>query len=229
MLGLKFAYATNGTGIIEFDLHHRPGTLSVDAVPDAGRALGAADAKDAARARLRGRERLSDPLFTRRQSARPATTSRSPSTARSRPFSRASAACCSRWRPAPARPPWPFRSAGSSGTARWNRTGEHRRPQHPLPRRPQHPRGRPEGQDLRPVRRRPLQDRERRGGQEPRDVLRDLPGARRGRAPAGSVQRVPARLLRPRSSSTSATAAAPATRATGARSSNTSSPPISSA
>jgi type I restriction enzyme, R subunit len=67
-------------------------------------------------------------------------------------------------------------------TARWNRTGEYRRPRspYPLPGRPQHPRRPSQGRHLRRVRRRAIQDRVGRGRQEPRDVLRHLSGSHRG-------------------------------------------------
>jgi type I restriction enzyme R subunit len=68
----------------------------------------------------------------------------------------------------------------------------------PLPRGPQHPHRSAQGRDLRGIRRCAVQDRVGRGGQEPGDVLRHLPVARRGRAARGVVPVLPRRLLRPR-------------------------------
>ena len=114
ILGLKFAYATNGHGIIEFDF-----------LTGVERTITAFPAPAELWARLAaGRQGLDDRhaeppahalLPPARQTA-PATTRRSPSTGRCRHPARASSASCSRWRPAPARPWWPSRSAGSCGS-----------------------------------------------------------------------------------------------------------------
>ena len=82
-------------------------------------------------------------------------------------------------------------------TARWNRTGEHRKPRILFLADRNILVDDPKDKIFAAVRRRPPQDRVRRGRQEPRDVLRHLPGDRRGRAPRRPVPRVPARLLRP--------------------------------
>ncbi len=109
ILGLKFAYATNGNGIVEFDY-----------LTGAEREIVDFPAPEELWQRLKASEGLTEPAAehllarpTTSRTARPATTRRSPSTAPSRRSSKASGASCSRWRPAPARRSSPSRSAGS--------------------------------------------------------------------------------------------------------------------
>ena len=112
--------------------------------------------------------------------------------------------------------------------ALWNRDRRTPPPQDPLSGRPQHPRGRPEGQDLRPVWRCPLEDhragKSARGGRCTSPSIRPSLPMRTAQAYTASI-----RLTSSTSSSwTSAIGEVPGTRAVGGRSSNTSSPPISS-
>ena len=137
-------------------LLHR-GRDAAHLLPGAGRALGTAIAR--ARASRAIRQPIAcSPLSITPSARTNATTSRSRSTASSRPSSRASVACSSPWRPAPARPRSRSRSAGSSGTAAGTATANIAA-EDPLPGRPQHPRRPTEGRHLRRLRRRPLQDR----------------------------------------------------------------------
>ncbi len=113
MLGLKFAYATNGHRIIEID--YTTGTeREVDRYATPARTLAAADGGPSCRSR-------SSRTCWNRSTSFPArcraTTSTSPSIASSRLSCSARSASWPRWPPAPARPALPFRSAGSSGTA----------------------------------------------------------------------------------------------------------------
>ena len=68
--------------------------------------------------------------------------------------------------------------------------------ENPLSVRPQLPGGRSHGQGLQPVRRGAAQNHRRASHHQPRHVLRHLPGHRRRREPARPVPRIPARLLR---------------------------------
>ena len=89
-LGLLFAYATNGRGIIEFDRAtglERP----IDAFPSPRRAVEPLSRRQRTAAK-RWRTSCSFPITSRSRSR--ATTSRSPSTAPSRRSSRASGASC---------------------------------------------------------------------------------------------------------------------------------------
>ena len=193
MLGLKFAYATNGREIIEFDYFTGRESL-ISAYPTPTELW----------ARYRAGSRLSDDIAAARLLT-PMNHAvgkgeryyrKSPSTAPWKASSAAAGASCSPWPPAPARPPSPSKSAGSCGTPAG--TGPEAPPaKDPLSRRPQHPCGSTQGRHLCVLRRRALQDRRRRGGEEPRDVFRHLPGPGPRRAPAGPVPRVCTRLLRP--------------------------------
>ena len=227
ILGLKFAYATNGHGIVEFDYTTGLET-ELDRLPHARSTCGSAS-RATSSSRTRPPTRSRRPA-TASQAATRATTRRSRSTAPSRRSSRGRSASCSPWPPAPARPTSPSRSAGGSGRRAGTPHGKEGRKPRIL-----YLADRniliddPKDKQLRALRRRPLQDRGRRGRQEPRDVLRHLPGDRPGRGPARALQASTRPTSSTSSSSTSATAAAPRTRATGARSSSTSRPPTSSA
>ena len=181
MLGLKFAYATNGHEIIEFDYF---------------------TGLEKPRRRL-SRPRPSSGQRYRAGASISTTSSRRPPAHALQPRRRQGRALLPgdrhqpRRRGDPQRPAPPPAHHGHRHRQDRRRLPDllealerplepHRRAPpapHPLPRRPQHPGGPPQGRHLRRLRRRPLQDRGRRGGQEPRDVLRHLPGPRRGRAP----------------------------------------------
>ena len=78
---------------------------------------------------------------------------------------------------------------------RWNRAGEHRRPKDSLSRRPKYFDRRSQGQNVHDLRRCALEDRERRSEQGPRDLFRHLPGHRQGRKPARPLQGILARIF----------------------------------
>ena len=112
ILGLKFAYATNGHEIVEFDfLEGRERTISE--FPGARRTL-APTARPATAYPNRPRIGCSRRPTTSAASRR-AITRRSQLTARSRRSCRVKSGCCSRWQRAPAKPSSPSKSAGSSG------------------------------------------------------------------------------------------------------------------
>jgi type I site-specific restriction endonuclease len=98
ILGLHFAYATNGKRIIEHDFTTGLET-DIPRYPT----------PDELFARWRAAENLSDDAVAR------TTTRKSPSTAPSRPSCRATGASCSRWPQAPVKPSSPSRSPGNSG------------------------------------------------------------------------------------------------------------------
>ncbi len=109
-LGLKFAYATNGKKIVEFNyLTGRERELDAFPAPDElwGWLHPGTDPDAAAG--------LLDALSTASPTCSRATTRRSPSTARCRRSCRGASAACSPWPPARARPSSPFRSAGGCG------------------------------------------------------------------------------------------------------------------
>jgi type I restriction enzyme, R subunit len=82
-------------------------------------------------------------------------------------------------------------------SSRWNRTGEHRRPKILYLADRNILVDDPKDKTFTPVWRSPHQNRRRRVELRPRNVLRHLPGHCQGRAPTGVVQGVPPRLLRP--------------------------------
>ena len=227
ILGLKFAYATNGQEIIEFDYFTGPGDAS--STPSRR--------PTSCGQRYRPASRLADetsPTGCSRRSTTPA--ARAQRYYQEIAINRAVEAILQGQRrvlltmaTGTGKTAVAFQICWKLWTARWNRTGEHRRPRilyladrNILVDDPKDKIFAPFGDARCKIE----------GGevvQEPRDVLRHLPGHRRGRAPARPLPEYAPRLLRPRSSWTSATAAAPATRATGARSSSTSSRPTSSA
>ena len=81
-------------------------------------------------------------------------------------------------------------------TGRWNRDRGASTPTHSLSCRSQHPGRSAEGRDFRGLRRRAVQDRIRPGGPEPRDVFRDLSGACGGRATSRTFQVIHEGFLR---------------------------------
>ena len=143
--------------------------------------------------RYRAGSRLSDdqrsptvcsPHATTRSARASATTSRSPSTAPWKASSSGRRRLLLTMATGTGKTAVAFQICWKLWNARWNRTGEHRRPQHPLPRRPQHPGGPAQGRHLRRPSAMPAtRSKPARSVQEPRDVLRHLPGPRRGRAP----------------------------------------------
>ena len=219
MLGLKFAYATNGHEIVEFDYFTGPG----DGPSPTSRhrpSSGSATAPGAGLDRRRGRQRLLTPMQPRgRQGRALLPGDRHQPRGRGDP-ARASGACCSRWRPAPARPPSPSRSAGSSGTpAGTDRASTGARASSSSPTATSSSTTRRTTCSRRSATRaarssaaRSIKSREMYFA-----IYQALAEDERR---AGPLPRVPAATSSTSSSSTSATAAAPATRATGARSSN---------
>ena len=229
MLGLKFAYATNGHEIIEIDYFTGRENRSCTDYPtpeqlwqryragsrhhrDRGGCTAPAHA-DQSRGR-QGRALL------------PADRHQPRSRRRS---SRASGGMLLTMATGTGKTAVAFQICWKLWNARWNRTGEHRKPRILYLADRNILIDDPKDKDLRAVRRCPLQDRVRRGGQEPRDVFRHLSGARRGRAPRRAVPRVSTRFLRSRHRGRVPPRQRARTDSTGAPSSTISSPPTSSA
>ena len=134
MLGLKFAYATNGKDIIEIDYF----TGTETPVSDFSR-------PEELWQRYQTGSGITKPQQADQLIAAynmiggkpPGTTSKSPSTARSRPSLLENIVFSLLWRRAPAKPSSPFKSAGSSGRADGTGRRVSQAP-HPLSCRPQH-------------------------------------------------------------------------------------------
>ena len=225
MLDLKFAYSTNGPGIVEHDYINGPRQRAHD-VSIARRSL--APRPPSARGSRPGRSAAPGSVLPRGQRAHPATTRTSRSTAPTEAILKGERARAADARDGHRQDHRRVPDLLEAVVGRLEPHGRDPQAAHPLPGGSQHPRRRPEGQDLRPVRRRRHKI-EGRGEQEPRDVLRHLPGHRGGRATPGPLPRLPARLLRPHRRRRVPPRSARATRAAGGRSSTTSSRPTSSA
>ena len=211
MLGLKFAYATNGHEIIEFDYLTGIETTRRDfPTPDelwraTGPAAGITD-DDAA-------ERLLDALQPRRGKATALLPGDRHQPGRRGHPRRAAPRLLLTMATGTGKTAVAFQICWKLWTARWNRTGEHRRPRilYLADRNilVDEPKDKTSPPSATPATRSSRRGRDRAGRCTSPSTRRS---PRTSAAPACST-RVPARLLRPRSSSTSATAAAPATTA----------------
>ncbi len=171
MLGLKFAYATNGQGIIEHDfLTGRDSQLEAFPSP-----------RDLWN-RLRTHEGISDDVAGRLLTPYHHLPGKSPRYYQEIAINRAVQAILQGKRrvlltlaTGTGKTVVAFQICWKLWSSRCNRTGEYRRPRDPLPCRPQRAGGRSQGQYLHPVRRRSLEDRGRRHPQQG-NVLFHLPG-----------------------------------------------------
>ena len=161
ILGLKFAYATNGHGIIEFD--YMTGLeRELDAFPTPAELW----------ARLTANESLSAETAERLLTPAYHLSGKSPRYYQEIAINRAVKAIASGDPPHPAHDGHGHRQDGrrlpdllEALVSPLEPDGRLSPAAHPLPRRPQHPDRRPDGQDLRPLRRCPLEDRKRPGRQ----------------------------------------------------------------
>ena len=195
ILGLEFAYATNGREILEFDYpdwaredsltRSRPRTELWQRY-QAGQAASTGPRRRLPARRPTMSRQVLAPLLPgdRDQPRRPGDPAG------------ASDACCLTMATGTGKTVVAFQICWKLWTARWNRTGEHRRPRilfladrNVLVDDPKDKTFAPFG-DAR------VQDREGQVSQEPGDVLRHLPGDRQGRAAPGPLSRSTAGLLR---------------------------------
>ena len=184
MLGLKFAYATNGAETIEFDYFTGKET-KIESYPTPEALWQRFREGESLTSDTAAQQLLTPINFTLRQGERYyqeiAINRAVEAIVTGKPRILLTMATGT------GKTPVAFQICWKLWNARWNRTGEHRRPKILYLSDRNILIDGSKGQNLCPIRRRPRKDREWQRNQKPRDLLRDLPSARKRRASPGLV------------------------------------------